>query len=348
MNLQLTFKKRLTIDETRYYNEMVLDNPYGSIYQSTHWVDIHSPEYTDKIFFWDGERPDLVAGVLLIHKKHILRFAEIKFGPVVKDLSRLVEIVDSLIAYTKRHFHWLKISLPYPISNETEILERMSLKKHNMKFDLHGSNWSTLVIKLDRSLDEIFQSFRQSHKRYVKKARTIFQVRLAKDEKDLRNFAKVYNDMWLQRGYKQNCNLIIERICCLGEFLRTTQKGFVYLVYNDSDLVGGTIFIRSGRRLIYLIGASAPQWRKDPVTYLAFWLAIQDAHTLEGVDIFDLGGYNIFVGKEDQVYNINHFKYGFSKCLEFFPKTQYYVFSPLHYFLYKNPSATLGLHPKDF
>jgi len=48
---------------------------------------------------------------------------------------------------------------------------------------------------------------------------------------------------------------------------------------------------------------------------------------------FDLGGYNHFVGKEDQVYKINLFKRSFGGQFVFYPKKIYIKLNPLKYYV---------------
>jgi len=339
MGLRITFRERLGAEEMQNYNEFVLSSAYGSIYQSTYWNEIHGDGISSKIYFWDGEVPNIAAGVFLIHEKPLARFGEIHFGPVVKDLSRLIEIFKALIDYASRHFHWLRIALPYPISNETERLERIAIKKWGMKFDFDGSNWATLIIDLNETKEKIFRCFRKSHKERIRKAQRLLVLKEPDNMAEVEGFVTVFLRMRRRRGLPVNEKREKEYFSRLWTMLSEYDLGRFYLVHYENNIIGGRIFLCSGNRYINYKSAADPEYRKLPITHMAIWQGVKDAHELDGVSIFDLGGYNIFVDETDQIYSINRFKEGFTKEIEFFPKTQYYIFSSLRYQLYKKSRA---------
>jgi hypothetical protein len=336
MGLRITFRERLSAKEMQNYNEFVLSPAYGSIYQSTYWNEINGDGISGKIYFWDGEVPNIAAGVFLIHEKPLARFGEIHFGPVVREHGCLVEIFEALIDYASRHFHWLRVALPYPISTETERLERIAIKKWGMKFDFGESNWATLKIGLnDKSLKEIYSGFRKSYKPGIRKAERELNILNPIGSDQVDQFSEIFCRMHVSRGITINATEQTEYFISLWQMISLNNLGDFYLTCEDEKIIGGMIFIRSGNRYIYYKGAADPEKRKHLVLHAACWKAIQYAHAHEKIDVFDLGGYNIFVDETDQIYSVNRFKEGFTKEIEFFPKTQYYIFSPLRYQLYK-------------
>jgi len=337
--MKLVFREQVNGSEQLEYNNFVLSSPYGSIYQSTHWINIHNDSFSKKVFFWDGEVPDIAAGVFLVHQNPLATFAEIQFGPVVKDPNRLIEVFEQLISYGAKHFQWLRIALPCPISNETERLERIAIKKWGMKFDFDRSNWATLIIDLNETKENIFKSFRKGHKAAIRKAQRLLVLKEPDNMAEVEGFVTVFLRMRRRRGLPVNEKRGKEYFSRLWTVLSEYDLGRFYLVHYENNIIGGEIFLCSGNRYIYYKGAADPEYRKLPITHMAIWQGVKDAHELDGVSIFDLGGYNIFADETDQIYFINRFKEGFTKEIEFFPKTQYYIFNPLRYQLYKKSRA---------
>jgi len=86
--------------------------------------------------------------------------------------------------------------------------------------------------------------------------------------------------------------------------------------------------------MLYKYGASDPDYRKLPILHLCIYEAIKIGLE-KGITLLDLGGYNHFINKKDQIYSINFFKKSFNGTYSFYPKKIHIKLNPYKYYLIK-------------
>ena len=101
----------------------------------------------------------------------------------------------------------------------------------------------------------------------------------------------------------------------------------------DGIMIGGIIAVYQGKTVRMYKGASDPERRDIPISHLLVYEIIQRAKN-DNFKYLDLWGYNHFVDKNDQVYNINTFKRGFGGECTFFAKKMNINLIPNGYYIF--------------
>jgi peptidoglycan pentaglycine glycine transferase (the first glycine) len=321
-------------------NEM--ESFYNSLEQVTleqypAWAAIEKGNF-ENCFFIARENGRIVCMAIIIERKaKIFRFAHIPFGPLFIDPESLV---SSIIAienhYRNKAFVFLTVQLAIETGNMADLIEYRLNRLLKIQTYFNRDNWSSIVLDLGASEDEIRRSFTKGHKSDLKKAEKnqISVTELILDE-ELEKFCQVYVKMYKERGLpidEVQSHAFFRRI---REFLKRTGRGYFLIVKDNSgQLLGGIVLLLQGKQVRYFKGASDPSSRHIPVLHLAIWEGIKKVKAL-GYHHFDFWGYNHFVTEDDQVFYINRFKKGFGGSYLFYPKKMYIVYRPFMYWLYE-------------
>lgn len=289
-------------------------------------------------YFIASENNNIVCYSVLYEKKvGPVGFANIRFGPLFKDPDHLIgSLIEITAHYKKRNFLFISIQLALITGTVADLVEAKFYQAFKFKNTFDRNNWSSIIVRLDQDIETIFQNFSSGHKRSVKKAlKANTKVRLAESEADIMEFAQVHYKMQSSRQILTESKGDIEyQFMCLFDFFKKKDKGFILVVIDESDvIIGGTINIFQGDGVRYFKGAADPDKRDIPVLHTAFFESMKIAKGL-GYQYLDLWGYNHYVDKNDQVYNINQFKRGFGGEFIFYPKIMYVQLLPFGRLIY--------------
>jgi hypothetical protein len=334
--LEFTFKSKLSpVDLEQieaFYNNLELTQ----IEQHPLWhLDIESKNVK---YFIAYENANIVCYSVLYEKKTgPVGFVNIRFGPLCKDpehlISSLIEIAGH---YKKRYFLFISIQPALFTGAVADLVEAKFHQAFKFKNTFDRNNWSSIIIKLDQDVETIFKNFSSGHKGAIKKALKLNTVvRQVESKNDIKELAKVFHKMELYRKINSySIEFIESQFIRIYDFLKKKEKGFVLVVIDDSGvIIGGTINIFQGKGIRYFKGAADPDRRDIPIMHTAIFEGIKIAKSL-GFQYFDLWGYNHYVGKNDQVYNINLFKKGFGGEFIFYPKIMNIQLLPFGRFIY--------------
>ena len=276
-----------------------------SIWQTPIWTETVLKGQRNRWFVL-RECDKIVATCVVIER---MLFARIQFGPIYNDLKYGNFIVEQIIGYYKKKgfgFIQIQTDIGFPIE--------MSAKKSDV-----NNSWATKVIDLEDDIAQIYAEFSQNHKRSIKKIIGLnYKVELIKNDADLRKFFAIYMEM---HNHRKIIPIIKEESIFieLCERLDKLKLLYLYGIYdNAGELLGGALFVKEGCRILYQIGAT----RRDvklPLLHNIFNTAIKDAKSA-GLKSFDLGGYAMKDGLNEQTENINRFKDGFGGELLLYPQ----------------------------
>ncbi len=328
----------------KYYFEEVLDsgnkdriiaflqqNQSASIEQDPDWYRINNP--SKKVTHFYALQNEQVVCYCSITENKII--AQIHLGPVFSDPETLVSSIRAIRNYyLKKRFAQLEVQLGVNYNfDEIEYFLYNSIP-FVQKFD--AENWSTISLNIEPDIEEIFKSFKSNHKGSIKKAlKENLKVQFIETVEDVKLLAGLYDKMYLARKLKKSFHDTFEVFNGLNNLFLTRNKGKILGVFTpEGKMIGGVIMGIHNEDMYYKYGISDPEFRKLPVLHLALFEAIKIAKN-EGLKIFNFGGYNHFVGKDDQVYAINFFKRSFGGEFIYYPKRMYFTLNKMKFFIFR-------------
>jgi hypothetical protein len=329
--MESVFKYELENKEIEDINNFCNSAEYCSAEQYIGWCPMF---YQSKICYFYLYDETGIKSFSRINEK--LGAAQIFLGPVCCDKEIMVASLTEIIEYyKKKHYYYLGVQMYYKSGYDTDYIEYLLNKKYSIKYFFKPGNTQTSIeINLEKSVDDIWKLFREDTKRNIKKALklgvTVDNVRGA-DELDA--FIAISTKMYKARNIpgEEYPNL---NMCDVLNYLIKNNRGQI-LVVKDKDgiMLGGIITVYQGKTVRMYKGASDPDRRDIPISHLQVFEIIQRAKNAN-FKYLDLWGYNHFVDKNDQVYNINAFKRGFGGDFTFFAKKMNVNLIPNGYYIY--------------
>jgi len=265
-------------------------------------------------------RQDKLIGYACVKiKKSVL--ATVSFGPLVRDADDYEEVCAATVnACTYKGVLMMKIFPPFSSVKNTPIqLPFAKLKSEQSDEDF---NWASLLLPLDRPMEEIFSGFSENHKRSIRKAQKInLSTAEITTEEEINLFAEQYTKMYKIRELPVDLDEAKLSFQRLFTFFKEQKTGIFLAVKSDKGgMIGGLCISYQGNAAFYHKGYSHPDFRQLPINHLAFYDAINLAKA-KGLKYFDFGGYGLNLSPEDQVNGINRFKDGFGGHLVTYPQT---------------------------
>jgi hypothetical protein len=235
--MEFVFTDRLAEEYTGQIIELFSQLEFSSIEQYPGFAESSYPN--EKIIHGIMlSMGDVIGYAQLRIKKRII--GSIYFGPLVKTENDFSCFIREIKKYCQRKLiPILKIYPPYFVNKYSIFF--MNKLKTEICFEITDSvfNWSTLILKINRTDEEIFNIFSNNHKRSIKKAtKEGFQTEFLKIN-DLDTFNNQFCSMYESRGIKINHkdNFFIFKE--MFNFFEKTNTGFFIGVKHESKLVGG-------------------------------------------------------------------------------------------------------------
>lgn len=263
--------------------------------------------------------------------------AQISLGPVCCDKEVMVKSIDEIIYYyQKKHFYYLGIQMYFKTGFDLDYIEYQLNKKHDIKYFFNPENTKTSIeIDLGKSTEDIFDQFSSSHRNSIKKAIKLgVTIETINEEKELKTMLGIFKKMCDKRKIHDDtfASANEKEIC---DFLINKRKGQILAIKDkDGVMVGGIILIFQGNTVRMYKGASDPERRDIPMNHLLIYEIVKNAKNAN-FKYLDLWGYNHFVNKNDQVFQINKFKMGFGGYWTFFAKKMNVNLFPMGYYIFK-------------
>ena len=330
--MQAVFTYKLEDDELRNIYEFCESAESYSIEQYPDWKELFPDTKFCYFYLYDESGIKSYSQIIESH-----RLAQINYGPVCSDKDNMVDSISEIIEYyRKKHFLFLGIQLYFKTGYDTDYIEYKLNKKYKIKYIFDNSNTkSSIEIDLENDIDDIFRNFSKGHKSDVKKANKLgITTETINNLSDLNVFNGIYTKMCEARNIDRG-ELRSDAIFKLYDLLKSKNKGKILIAKDKYQrIVGGAILVAQGNTLRYFKGATDLEMRNLPITHLLIYDAIKLAK-IEGFRYFDFWGINHFADKEEQIYNVNHFKKGFGGYYTFFAKKMNINLIPYGYSIYK-------------
>ena len=228
-------------------------------------------------------------------------------GPVwqKKNQENSIEILSDIFGALRQKFvvnqkHLLRIN-PYIFSDKVSNLD--FIEKIKFKRVEKIKQYQTLVLYLDKDLDEIRKSFKQKWRNHLNRSeRNGLEIIEGNDPELYKDFLNIYNQMIVRKKFKEFVNPY--RLGKMNEELDEEYKLKIFIVYKDKLPIAGIIGSAIGNTGIYLLGASNEIGMKNKGSYLVQWEMIKWLKQ-SGCQKYDLGGINL-----DDNPGVYHFKAG--------------------------------------
>ena len=228
-------------------------------------------------------------------------------GPVwqKKNQENSIEILSDIFVALRQRFvvnqkHLLRIN-PYIFSDKISNFDFIE----NIKFKRVEKirQYQTLVLYLDKDLDEIRKNFKQKWRNCLNRSeRNGLEIIEGNDPELYKDFLNIYNQMIMRKKFKEFVNPY--RMGKMNEELDEEYKLNTFIAYKDKLPVAGIIGSAIGNTGIYLLGASNEIGMKNKGSYLLQWEMIKWLMQ-RGCKRYDLGGINL-----DDNPGVYHFKSG--------------------------------------
>ncbi|MBK7631105.1 MAG: peptidoglycan bridge formation glycyltransferase FemA/FemB family protein [Ignavibacteriales bacterium] len=161
----------------------------------------------------------------------------------------------------------------------------------------------TLVLYLDKELDEIRKSFKQKWRNCLNQSeRNDLEICEGNGQQQYNVFLGIYNQMMARKKFKENVDPY--KMGKMNEALDDEYKKKIFVAYKDKIPVASIVGSAIGNTGIYLLGASNEIGMKNKASYLLQWEMIKWLKQ-KGCQRYDLGGIN-----KDENPGGYHFKSG--------------------------------------
>jgi lipid II:glycine glycyltransferase (peptidoglycan interpeptide bridge formation enzyme) len=216
-------------------------------------------------------------------------------GPLVRladgrnsEPERLAACVDALVDYFVRD-RGLKLRLMpavgLPEQNESvaEILRDAGLRPAE-----RAAGYQTVLLDLERPLEDIRASLHQHWRRQLKKAEgNPIEVSFGTGRERFEHVARMSAALGERKGFELDLDAMF--YADVQADLREQDRLLVGLVCREGAPVAGTIIAVHGDTAVYLVGASTDAGRESRAAYLLHWRTIELLRE-RGVAWYDLGG----------------------------------------------------------
>lgn len=234
-----------------------------------------------------------------LKKLNFLKTANIYFGVISLDDNLKNDLLQFIIkSYKSKKF--AEIFIYY-------LNEYFVYKINQKKIKLDNLERGTLIIDLKIGLEKIQNNYSKHLKRNLKKGLNLNLIVKELDFKFSENAYEIYELMSKKREID-----FVTKSEFLNLYKYSQKNGFCLGCFFNEKLIGGMFCIIQGNRIEYFIGFTDPNHKHLPQSHLTFDKAIELSCKL-GLEYFDMGGAVKDIDDKNQIFNINKFKYGFTK-----------------------------------
>ena len=262
-------------EEEKAWDEYVYKSSSSTFYHQLGWRNVVKKTYKHKPIYLVAKENGELKGVLplflmksMIFGKKLVSVPFAPYGGVCADdgIAEKMLIEEAIRVAEECNADYLE--LRQFNRNETELAA--------------NDAYVTSILELDKNPDVLWNTFRKSMRRYVRKAiKNDFQVTI--NSKNLKEFYNIYSQGMHNLGTPAHSYTFFRNI--LLEFPEDTNIATI----EYKDKVISTIFMLYFKNMvIYGWGASLKEYLELSPNYLLFWEAIKDSCE-KGLDFFDFG-----------------------------------------------------------
>ncbi|MBN3033339.1 MAG: peptidoglycan bridge formation glycyltransferase FemA/FemB family protein [Candidatus Saganbacteria bacterium] len=303
----------ITIPEKNVWNDFAAGSPQASVLQSYEWGEFKAQFgwRPVRILLEEGDRP--VAGVSLLKRE--LPFIRHSFfyaprGPLVdcNDRELLHELLERVEKEADR-YHAISLKIDPEIPEE-EGAARDGLKALGfLKSPKQVQPRATFILDLDRDLETLLKSFEE---------KTRYNIRLAErkgvvvsedvSEAGIGVFNQLYKETARRDGFLVHPPLYYQK---LREIMFPAGLGTNFIAYYEGKPVAAVIILAFGKKVWYMYGASASEYRNVMPNHLLHWEVIKWAKD-RGYKEYDLWGIPAEPREGHPLFGVYRFKKGFN------------------------------------
>lgn len=241
------------------------------------------------------------------------------------------KVIESLLEGAEklaRRYHSYVLKIDPDVLSEDKIFVK-NMEKAGFILQKKALNFQNIqpqyVMRLDikeKSEEEIFSAFKSKTRYNIRLAsRKGVQVQIC-GEQELDDFYQ----LMIETGERDR--FIIRQKEYFKKLLRNMgENARLYMAYYKEKPIAGTIAILFGKKVWYLYGASANQYRDVMPNYLLQWNMIQWA-IQEECHIYDFRGISGDTNKNNPLYGLYRFKSGWNGTITEFAGEFHYIFKP--------------------
>jgi len=261
--------------EEKEWDAYVLKHPNSTFFHQIGWKRVVERTYKHKPIYLIAREEGEVKGVLplflmrsLIFGKKLVSVSFAPYGGVCAD----DEIAEKMLIEEAK-----RITDEYDV----DYLELRQFNKNDVEFVTNDA-YVTLILKLNRNYEVIWNTFRKSMRRYVRKAAEN-DLKVTINSKNLKNFYNIYTNAMRNLGTPAHSAAFFRNI--LIEFPENSNIATI----EYKNRVISTIFLLYFKDIvIYGWGASLRECLELSPNYLLFWEIIKYSCEM-GFNFFDFG-----------------------------------------------------------
>lgn len=334
--MDVVFTYQLSKEERELYNRFYYSLNQVSVEQHPFWPEVEKADVRYCYFMAKKKNDYCCAAIITENRSNLFSIASLRFGPLFREVDDLIESVRAIYShYSAKGFTACTIQLAIPTGPNADYIEYQLNKVLRTNSNFGVENWSSLVIDLEKSEEELFKGLSKGHKSDIKKSlKSNISVNELSDTSEFGFFCRIFEKMNQKRGLVSEGGDLCTFLESAARFFKTEEMGTTLIVKESSGkVVGGIMLVFQGQTVRYFKGASDPDYRHLPILHLAIWEGIKRSK-LQGFKRFDLWGFNHFADPDSQVFYINRFKKGFGGDYSFYPKKMNFIYKPWRYKLY--------------
>jgi peptidoglycan pentaglycine glycine transferase (the first glycine) len=334
--------KIITFPEKERWNQFVANSPYSSILQSYEWGELKANFGWRPLRIVLEENEKIVAGISILKReipviRHSLFYAP--RGPIVNfyDKGLLDSLMEAVEKEAERnHAISLKIDpeLPAgaaePLQNLKAVGFEPSLKQVQPR--------ATFILDLERDLDEIMKSCEEKTRYNIRLAeRKGVTVKEDNSAKGIAIFHELYQVTAKRDNFLVHPLVYYQRV---RDVLFAAGHGTNFVAYYEGKPVAAVIIFAFGKKIWYMYGASASEYRNVMPNHLLHWEVIKWAKE-QGYKEYDLWGIPANPHEGHPLFGVYRFKKGFNGELVKYIGAYDFPISPLLHFGFEHGVAWL-------
>ena len=328
--------KIITFPERQRWNKFVANSLYGSILQSYEWGEFKSFFGWKPIRLVLEENGKIAAGISILKReipfiRHSLFYAP--RGPVVdyanKDLLHALQAVIEKEADRHRAIS-LKIDPEVP---EQDLRAAENLKSLGFEKALKQVQpRATFILDLERGLESILMGFEE---------KTRYNIRLAEKKgvtvkedtgaKGIEIFCDLYRETSRRDQFMVHPPVYYRK---MREVLFSAGLGTNFIAYYEGKPIAAVIIFSFGKKIWYMYGASASEYRNVMPNHLLHWEVIKWAKN-RGYTQYDLWGIPVKPDESHPLYGVYRFKKGFNGAAVKYIGAYDFPYSALFYHVFE-------------
>lgn len=329
--------RHITYPEREIWNNFVAQSSESPILQSFEWGEFKSKFGWEPVRIAVEDQGRIVAGISILKRKipyirHSLFYAP--RGPLVDFSDRgLLEFLLEGIEKEAEEHRAISLKMDPVIHEDQEgtlnILRKLGFVKASKQIQPRA----TILLDLDRELNDILMSFEE---------KTRYNVRLAQkkgviiredpSEKGIRIFHEMYKETANREKFLVHPLKYYQMI---REILFERGMGSNFTAYYNEKPIADVIVFCFGSKVWYMYGASSSEYRNVMSNHLLHWQVIRWAKE-RNVKTYDLWGIPANPKEEHPLWGVYRFKKGFGGKTVKYIGAYDFPHSPLFYNLFEH------------